>query len=188
MHIMPTKGISCMMSLLTAWSFWNMTPFDTKLKAFTMSSWKTTQSKWRFNVHLMPWIIVSHSPLVATPNWCEEKCVAKMLQNWRLIMWLVNSYNISHVTMGWTPLKGLVMAKRWAAPNICVIQCGMWPCAIWQLSWNNCGNLFMKSFGWNQYQRCSKFILEGSIVDKFDIHWNANLKDLNESLRSWSSS
>jgi hypothetical protein len=29
----------------------------------------------------MPWIIVSQPPLVATPNWYEEKCVAKALQN-----------------------------------------------------------------------------------------------------------
>jgi hypothetical protein len=27
----------------------------------------------------MPWIIVSHLSLVATPNWCGKKCVAKVL-------------------------------------------------------------------------------------------------------------
>jgi hypothetical protein len=26
---------------------------------------------------MIPWIIASHPFLVATPNWCMEKCVAK---------------------------------------------------------------------------------------------------------------
>jgi len=29
----------------------------------------------------MPWIITSQPPLVATPNWCGEKCVAKASRN-----------------------------------------------------------------------------------------------------------
>jgi hypothetical protein len=28
----------------------------------------------------MSWITVSQLPLIATLNWCEEKCVAKVLQ------------------------------------------------------------------------------------------------------------
>jgi hypothetical protein len=59
------------MSPHVAWNSWNMTPFDTKLKTFTMCNWRTTQSKWRSNVHIMIWINVSHPPLVTTPNWCK---------------------------------------------------------------------------------------------------------------------
>jgi hypothetical protein len=62
--------------VLEIWSL-----FYTELKAFTMSSWKTTQSRWRSKVHLMPWITVSQPSLVATPNWCGEKCVAKASWN-----------------------------------------------------------------------------------------------------------
>jgi hypothetical protein len=65
-------------------------------------------------MHLMPWIIASQPPLVATLNWCEEKCVTKVSQNQRHKMWLVSRYNDSPITMGQTPLEGLVMAKRQA--------------------------------------------------------------------------
>jgi hypothetical protein len=74
----------------------------------------------------------------------------------------VDQYNVSHAAMGQTPLKGLVMTKRWSTPKICVapricaIQCGMWPCAIWEQSWNNYGNPFAKSFGWNNLEGVQK--------------------------------
>jgi hypothetical protein len=29
----------------------------------------------------MLWIIISKPPVIATPNWCGEKCVTKVSQN-----------------------------------------------------------------------------------------------------------
>jgi len=63
-------------------------------------------------MHLIPWIITSHPPLVATPNWCMEKCVAKASQNLKHKTWLVSRYNASPMVMGKTPLESLVIAKR----------------------------------------------------------------------------
>jgi len=187
MHRMPTKGTNYMMSPLVAWNSWNMTHFDTKLKAFATFSWKTTQSRWRSKMHLMSWIIVSHSPLVATPNWCGEKCVAKTLQNWRHKMWLVNWYNISHTTLRQTPVEGLVMAKRWTTPKICcnstwnVTLCNM-RVKLKQL-WESIHEIFWVK----TISEVFETIPKGSFANKLDIHWNVNLKELNESSSSWSS-
>jgi hypothetical protein len=64
--------------------------FYIKLKAFTTSSWRTTQSGWRSIVHLMLWIIVSQPRLVATLNWCGEKCVTKVsiIENIKHNLWI----------------------------------------------------------------------------------------------------
>jgi hypothetical protein len=161
----------------------NMTSFDTELKAFAISNWRTTQSKWRFKVHLIPWITTSHPPLVAAPNWCGEKYIAKTSWNWRHKARLVGQYNISPMTMGQTPLEGLVMAKRQVIPRICAIWRGMWPCEICEQSWNKCENPLVESFGWNQFWRCSKTILERPLTNKCDMYWNANLKKSNKSSR-----
>ncbi len=100
------------MSPFVAWSFWNMTPFDTKLKAFTTSSWRITQSGWRSKVHLMLRITISRPPLVViTPNWCGGNCVAKASRNWRHKVRLVSQYNVSPTVMGQTPPKGLVWIR-----------------------------------------------------------------------------
>jgi len=40
-------------------------------------------------------------------------------------------HSVSPNTMGWIPLKGLVMAKRQATPRTCVIWGGMWLLAMW---------------------------------------------------------
>jgi len=61
----------------------------------------------------------------------------------------MNQYNVSFTIMGRTPPEGLVMAKWQALPKICAIRHGMWPCTIWEQSWNNCGNPLVKSSGWN---------------------------------------
>jgi hypothetical protein len=61
---------------------------------------------------------------------------------------LVNWYNISPMAMGQTPHEGLVMVKRRTTLRICAIQCGMWPCVIWEQSWNIYGNPFVKSYRW----------------------------------------
>jgi hypothetical protein len=114
-----------------------------------MFNWRTTQLGWRSKALLMSWIIISHPPLVATPNWCGEKCVAKASRNWRHKMQLMNWYDFSPPTMGRIPHEGLVMVKKQNTPRICVIQCGIWPCVIWKQSWNNCGNPFTKSYRWN---------------------------------------
>jgi hypothetical protein len=135
-----------MMSPPIARSFWNLTPFNTKLKASTMSNRKTTQSRWSSKMHLIPWIITSHLLLVTIPNWCEEKCVTKASRKLRHKAWLVSQYNVSPTIMGRTPPKGLVMAKNWTTPRICAIWHGMWPCVIWEQSWNNCENTFTESF------------------------------------------
>jgi hypothetical protein len=132
----------------------------------------------------MPWIIVSHPPLVATLNWCGEKCATKVLQNWKHKTWPVSQYNVSLMVMGWIPPKGLVMAKRWAALRVCAIQRGMWPCAIWKQSSNDCGNPLAESSRWKQTQRCLKTILERPFVDNFGMCWNVSLKESNESSRS----
>ncbi len=126
-----------MMFPLVAQSSWNMTFLDIKLKAFAIKSWRITQSWWRSKVHLLLWITISHPPLIATLNWCGEKCVAKVLRNWKHKTQIVNQYNVSPIAMGWTPLESLVMVKRWAVPKIHAIQSGMWLCAIWKQSWNN---------------------------------------------------
>jgi len=100
------------MSPFVTRSFWNTTPLNIKLKAFTMSGWKTTQSRWRSKVHPMLWIIVAHPLLVATLNWCKEKFVVKVSQNWTHKVQLVNWYNISPTTMdklhlrAWSWLRG----------------------------------------------------------------------------------
>jgi hypothetical protein len=73
----------------------------------------------------MPRIIVSQLPLVVTPNWCGEKCVAKVSQNWRHKMRLLSQYNVSPTIMEQIPPKGLVMAKRRATPSTCAIYDGM---------------------------------------------------------------
>jgi hypothetical protein len=138
-----TKGMNCMMSPLVTRSFWNMTP-----NWRHSWCWFRKQPKWKSKVHLMPWIIVSHPPLVTTPNWCGEKCVVKTSWNWRYKTRFVNQYNISLMAMGRTPPEGLVMAKRWATLRICAIRRGMWLCAIWKQSWNNCGNRLIKFSGW----------------------------------------
>ncbi len=39
----------------------------------------------------------------------------------------MNQYNVSSTTMGQTPPKGLVMAKKSIAPKTHVIWGGMWP-------------------------------------------------------------
>jgi hypothetical protein len=129
--------MSCMMSPHVARSFWNMTLLDIELKVFATSNWRTTQSKWKFKVHMMPWITISQPPLVATLNWCVEKCVTKVSWNWRHKTGFVNWYIVSPIAMERTPLKSLVMAKRQVALRTCVIWGGMWPCAIWKQSWNN---------------------------------------------------
>jgi hypothetical protein len=46
----------------------------------------------------------------------------------------------------------------------------------------------MEFFGWKGFWRCSKTILEKPFVDKFDVHWNVSLKELNETISSWSNS
>jgi hypothetical protein len=109
----------------------------------------------------MSWIIASHSPLVVISNWCWEKCVAKVLQNWRHKVQLVNWCNNSPLTMGQILHEGLVMVKRWVAPRTCVIWHEMWPCAIWEQSWNDCEDLYLEFFGWKHFWKCSKIILEG---------------------------
>ncbi len=127
------KGMSYMMSPPIAWNSWNMTPLDIEFKAFATSNWRRTQSRWRSKVHLMPWIIASQPPLVATPNWCGEKCVAKVSWNWsRQKMWLVSQYNVSHTAMWQTSPEGLVMAKRRATTRTHAIWGGTWPCTIWK--------------------------------------------------------
>jgi hypothetical protein len=93
--------------------------------------------RWKSKVHLMPWIIVSHPPLVTTPNWCGEKCVAKASRNWRHKVQLMNQYNVFITTMGWTLLEDLVKVRREVVAKTCAIQRGMWPCVILKQSWNN---------------------------------------------------
>jgi hypothetical protein len=128
------------MSPPIARSLWNMTPYNTELKTFAKFRLRTTQSRSKSKVHWMPWIIISYRPLVATLNWCREKCVAKASWNWRHESWLMSWYNISPTIMGWIPFKGLFMVKKRATPRICAIRHEMWPCAIWEQSWNNYGN------------------------------------------------
>jgi hypothetical protein len=175
-----------MMSPPIAQSSWNMTLPNTELKAFVTSRWKTTQPRWRSKMHLMPWIIISHPPLDAIPNWCGENCVTKTSRNWKHKMRLVNQYSTSLVAMGWIPLEGLVMVKKHFAQRKFVIQYGMWPFAIWKKSWNLCGNPLMKSYGWKEFWKCLKTIPERPLVDKFGMHWNVSLKESNETSRSWS--
>jgi hypothetical protein len=83
------------------------TNFYIKFKAFAIF-FKNHLTRWRSKVHLMPWITISYPPLVATSNWCGEKCVTKASQNWRHKAWFVNQYNVPPFAMGWTPPKGLV--------------------------------------------------------------------------------
>jgi hypothetical protein len=97
-----------MISPLVAQSSWNMTYLDTKLKAIALSSWRTTQLKWRSRVHLMLWITISQPSLVSTPNLCGEKCVAKASRNWKHKTWLVNWYNVS-----WAIRKVGLNEKNW---------------------------------------------------------------------------
>jgi hypothetical protein len=85
----------------------------------------------------MPSITASQSPLIATLNYCKEKCVTKASQNWKHNVQLMNQYNVSRTIMGQTPPKSLVMAKRLAAPRTCAIRGGMWPWLIWKQSSNN---------------------------------------------------
>ncbi len=104
-----------------------------------------------------------------------------MLQNWRHKMQLVNWCNNSPTTMGQNPHKGLVMVKRWATPRACAIWHEMWFCAIWEQSWNNCENLYTKSFGWEHSWRCEKIILEGGHLQINAIHvgksdWRSRIK------------
>jgi hypothetical protein len=58
-----------------------MTPLDTELKAFVMFRLENNLVgvKVQGALDAMPWIVVSHPPLVATPNWCEDKYVVKVL-------------------------------------------------------------------------------------------------------------
>jgi hypothetical protein len=95
-------------------------------------------------------------PLVATPNWCGENCVAKASWNWKHKVRLMGWYNVSPMTMRQIPLEGLVMTKKWTAPRICAIRHGMWPCMIWEQSWNNCGNPFTESSRWNNLKGVQK--------------------------------
>jgi hypothetical protein len=133
-----------------------MTLFHTELKVFTTFSWRTTQLGWRSTVHLMPWITISQPPLVAAPNWCGEKCVTKASQNWRHKTRLVSRYNVSPTTMGWTLLEGLVMVKKWVVPRTYVIWGGMWPCAIWEQSWNTKGISSLNFQGENSFESVQK--------------------------------
>jgi hypothetical protein len=89
------------------------------------------------------------------------KCVAKVWQNWRHKVQLVNWCKNSPSTMGQTLHEGLVMVKRWVAPRTCAIWHEMWPCAIWEQSWNDCENLYLEFLGWKHFWKCSKIILEG---------------------------
>ncbi len=97
----------------------------------------------------MPWIIVSHPPLVVISNWCREKCVAKASQNWKHKTWIVNQYNVSPITMGWIPLDGLVMVKRWVAPRYVGFDVG-------KQSWNNYRNPFANLPGENNLEGVQK--------------------------------
>jgi hypothetical protein len=135
------------------WSFWNMTFFYIKLKAFAM-----------FKVHLMSWTIISQLPLVVILNWWEEKCVAKASWNWKHKVQLVCQCNVSPTTIGWTLPKGLVMAKRKDAPRTHAIQGGMWPLVIWKQNKNNWRNPLIEYFGWKQCQRCLKTIPEWPLL------------------------
>jgi hypothetical protein len=72
-------------------------------------------------VYLMPWIIISHPPLVVTPNWCGEKGVAKTSKNWKNKAWFLSRHNAFFMVMERIPLENLVMAKRRAIPRICAI-------------------------------------------------------------------
>ncbi len=112
--------------------------------------------------------------LVATLNWCGEKCVTKASQNWKHKVWIVSRYNVSPITMGRTPPRSLVMVKKQAVPKTLTIWSGMWPLTIWKKSWNNWGNPLAKSFGWKQSQRCSKTILEKPFANKWGMCWNVN--------------
>jgi hypothetical protein len=80
---------------------------------------KKTQSRWKFRVHLMLWIIASQPHLIA--NLCGNKCVAKASWNWKHKVWLVNRYNVSFNIMEHIPPEGLVMVKSWAIPSTCAI-------------------------------------------------------------------
>jgi hypothetical protein len=46
---------------------------------------------------------------------------------------------------------------------------------------------FGEFYGCKQFWKCSKTIPNKSLVDEFNMHWNVNLKESNESSRSWSS-
>jgi hypothetical protein len=130
-------------------------------------------------------IITSHPPLVVVSNWRGERCVAKASQNCRHKTWLMNQYNVYVITMWQIPREGFVKVKRQVAPRTCAIWCGMWPCVIWKQSWNNYGNPFVESFSWKYIWRCSNTIQKWPLVDKCDMHWNVNLKELEKNSRSW---
>jgi hypothetical protein len=65
------------------------------------------------------------------------------------------------MTMGQTPPKGLVMAKRQATPRTCVIWHGMWYCVIWNQSWNNYGNPLANLSGENSFKGVQTPSLKG---------------------------
>jgi hypothetical protein len=103
--------------------------------------WPFLTLNWRCLPRLVEkqpsWITTSQPPLVATSNWCGEKCVAKASWKWKHRMQLMIRYNVSPTIMWWTPPKSLIMAKRLVVLRICAILGGMWPYAIWKKSWNN---------------------------------------------------
>jgi hypothetical protein len=88
--------------------FLNMILLDIKLKAFAMSNWRTTQSRWRSKMHLIPWITTSLLPLVATPNQCKKKCVAKASRNWKhKTFYYVKNLIIQTFSPSWFCMEGV---------------------------------------------------------------------------------
>ncbi len=49
----------------------------------------------------------------------------------------MSQYNVSPIAIGWTPPKGLAMAKKQFVPKTHAIWGEMWPYVIWEQSWNN---------------------------------------------------
>jgi hypothetical protein len=111
-----------------------------------------------------------------------EMCCKGIKQKWKHKMWLMSRYNDSPTTMGWIPLKSLVMVKRQVILRTCAIRSGKWLCAIWKQSWNNWWNPFIVSFYWKLFERCSKTILERPLVDKMRHALDCQLEGIKRKL------
>ncbi len=94
---MWTNGMNCMMSpSYVHMKFLKYDPFWHQIENVFHIQLENNPIGWRSKVHIMPWITTSQLPLIATLKWCREKCVTKMLWNWRHKTWLVNRYNVSY--------------------------------------------------------------------------------------------
>jgi hypothetical protein len=125
-------------------SFSKITFLEMVLKAFTTSTYRTTQSRWMFKTIWMPWTITLH-PLIVMSNAWSDKQIGNILWNSKHKGLFINQYKTFLITISQMLPKGLTKAKSLPMPKTRTINLGIWPITMWEHIWKSCEKLLTES-------------------------------------------